>query len=238
MKKIYGNRKHEHPIHRIYFILSIVFIVRTSKKHIRDLLQKIRIIRNNNNTEQFFYVEPQSHSPLHSTDTLAKCTYKRINPEFVELNSTSPNILALQGFKVSQSSDSTLNDAIKVSFSIPYHRNLLRINVFTDSFQSFRLDYTKDSKDLLLPVNTESFSFYIEPEYLIPHTPDGHFYGAVGYDSFQEFEIEKNKNHITIEIPALDDSFFERYFVEGEYAKVSGNTITWKGEVFRKKWEL
>ena len=183
----------------------------------------------------FFYVEPQSHSPLHSTDTLAKCTYKWIGPEFVELNSTLPNILALQGFKVSQSSDSTLNDAIKVSFSIPYHRNLLRINVFTDSFQSFRLDYTKDSKDLLLPVNTESFSFYIEPEYLIPHTPDGHFYGAVGYDSFQEFEIEKNKNHITIEIPALDDSFFERDFVEGEYAKVSGNTITWKGMVFRKR---
>ena len=37
------------------------------------------------------------------------------------------------------------------------------------------------------------------------------------------------------EIPALDDSFFERYFVEGEYAKVSGNTITWKGMVFRKR---
>ena len=104
----------------IRFIVSILFcllflscgqVKNISGTYYRKSGSSVIIITQNS----LFYVEPQSHSPLHSTDTLAKCTYKWIGPEFVELNSTLPNILALQGFKVSQSSDSTLNDAIKVS---------------------------------------------------------------------------------------------------------------------------
>ena len=87
----------------------------------------------------------------------------------------------------------------------------------------------------MLPNNVESITFYIVPEHMIPHTSDGLFYGIVGFDLFQEYQMEKNINHISIEIPAMDDSFFEKYYVKGDYAKISKGTITWKGEVFIKK---
>ena len=150
----------------------------------------------------------------------------------IELNSTPPNVFGLKGLKVVQFSDSTINDSIKVSFLIPYQRGNLKINVHTNTFKTFDLIYSKSSRELMLPNNVKSITFYIVPEHIIPHTSDGLFYGIVGFDPFQEYQIEKNINHISIEIPAIDDSFFEKYYVKGDYAKISKDTITWKGEVF------
>lgn len=191
---------------------------------------KIEIIGNELN-----YIIPQIHSPVWSNDTLAKCTFKWIDVDFIELNSTSPNILALKGLKVAQFSDSTINDSIKVSFLIPYQRSNLKISVYTNTFKTFDFIYSKSSSELMLPNNIESITFYIVPEHMIPHTSDGLFYGIIGFDSFQEYKIKKNINHISIEIPAIDDSFFEKYYVKGDYIKISKDIITWKGEVFMKE---
>lgn len=191
---------------------------------------KIEIIGNELN-----YIIPQIHSPVWSNDTLAKCTFKWVDVNFIELNSTPPNILALKGLKVVQFSDSTINDSIKVSFLILHQRSNLKISVYTNTFKTFDFIYSKSSRELMLPNNVESITFYIVPEHMIPHTSDGLFYGIVGFDSFQEYKIEKNINHISMEIPAIDDSFFEKYYVKGDYAKISKDTITWKGEVFMKK---
>lgn len=192
---------------------------------------KIEIIGNDLN-----YIIPQIQPPVvWGNDTLAKCTFKWVDTNLIELNSTSPNILVLKGLKVVQFSDSTINDSIKVSFLIPHQRWNLKISVYTNNFKEFNFIYSKNSRDLMLPNNVESITFSIEPERIMPHTSDGQFYGIVAFSSFQEYQIEKNTNHISIEIPAIDDSFFERYCVTGDYAKISENTITWKGEVFKKK---
>lgn len=185
--------------------------------------------------DNFYLIVPQSHLPIWSNDTLAKCTFKWIDRNFIELNSTLPDIIAFKELNVVQSSDSTVSDSIKVSFSIPYQRWKLKITVHTDTFKDFNLTYTKNNRTLMLPDNTKTIAFSIVPEHIIPHTPDGLFYGIVEFDSFQEFQIEKNANHIVIEIPSIDDSFFERYYIKGEYARVSKNSITWKGEVFVKE---
>ncbi len=89
----------------------------------------------------------------------------------------------------------------------------------------------------MLPNNIETMTFYIVPDYVFPHSYDGLFYGIVGFDPFREIQIEKNVNHISIEIPAINDAFFERYYLKGDYAKVSNDTITWKGDVFVKEKE-
>ena len=191
---------------------------------------KIEIIGNHLN-----YIIPQVHSPVWSNDTLAKCTFKWVDANFIELNSTPPNILALEELKVSQFSDSTVNDSLKVSFLIPYQRSNLKISIYTNMFKRFGFIYSKSNRELMLPNNVESIAFYIVPERMMSHTSDGLFYGVVGFGSYQEHKIEKNINHVSIEIPAIDDSFFERYYVKGDYAKISNDTITWKGEVFLKK---
>jgi hypothetical protein len=46
--------------------------------------------------------------------------------------------------------------------------------------------------------------------------------------------LESNINYIEISIPSLTNSFFEKYYVKGEYARIVGNTIIWKGRTFIK----
>lgn len=184
---------------------------------------------------RFYFIIPQNHCPIYANDTLAECTIKWIDNQFIELNSTPSYIIAQKGLKIVQSLDSTVRDSIKISFSIPYQRHNLDVSVFTNAFKTFDLNYSKNNRELMLPVNTKTITFSISPGvYLTTHSVDGAYYGALYYSSI-EYTIEKNVNHIEIEIPAIDDSFFEKYYVKGDYAKVSKDTITWKGEDFVKK---
>jgi len=181
------------------------------------------------------YIELHVYTPVWYNDTLAKCTFKWIDDNFIELNSIQPYIIVQQGLKVVQSFDLTNKDSIVISFLIPFQRNNLDISVFTNALKSFDLNYSKDNRELMLPNDTKSMTFTISPGiYLTPHSPDGLYYGVLYYSS-AEYVIEKNVNHISIEVPAVDDTFFEKYYVKGDYTKVSKDTIIWKGEVFVKK---
>jgi len=180
------------------------------------------------------YIEPHFSTPVRSNDTLVKCTFEWVDANFIKINSTPPDIIALKGLNVIQHSDSTVIDSIKMSFSIPYQRWNLKIQIHTDTFKTFDLVYSQGSRDVMLPNNVRSITFYIAPEHIIPHTADGLFYGVIGFNPFQEFEIKENTNKVLIEIPALDDSFFERYYIKDDYARVSNDSIMWKGEVFVK----
>lgn len=140
----------------------------------------------------FYFIVSQSHSPIYANDTLAKCTFEWVDANFIELNSILPDISTY----VVQSSDTTINDSIKVSFLIPYQRSKLKIEVHTNIYSTYYLVYSNNNKELMLPNNVESISFFIVPEQIIPHTYDGLFYGIVGYDSFQDYKIEKYNNHI------------------------------------------
>ena len=184
---------------------------------------------------ELFYIVPNVYTPVWHNDTLAKCLFKWIDANFIEINTTSPTIYGRNGIKVVQSFDPTIADSIKVSFIIPYQRSNLKIQLYTNAFKTIEFKYSKSRRELMIPNNVESISYYISPEQLIPHTSDGLFYGVVGFDSYQEYRIEKNINHISIEIPAIDDSFFEQYFIKGEYARIKKGAIIWKGEIFKKK---
>lgn len=191
---------------------------------------RIEIIGN-----ELFYIVPHISTPVWHNDTLAKCCFTWVDANYIEINTISPTIYGHQGIKVFESFDLNINDSIKVSFQIPHQKSNLKIQVYTNTFKSFDFIYSKSRKELMIPNYVESISFYISPEHIIPHTSDGFFYGVVGFDSFQEYKIEKNKNHISIEIPAIDDSFFERYFIKGDYARIKKGSIIWKGEKFQKK---
>ena len=82
--------------------------------------------------------------------------------------------------------------------------------------------------------DTKSISFYISPDFIKAHTTDGIFYGIVGLDSMQEYQIQKNINFIKIEIPDITNSFFETYYIRGDYARMTKDGIIWKGIIYRK----
>jgi hypothetical protein len=189
--------------------------------------------------DKFYFIVEQGYSIFWSNDTLAEATFKWIDDNFIELNSIPPYILVKKDFKMIQSFDSTINDSVKLSFSIPYQIGDLDINVRTDSHKTFRLNYSEynGNRELMLPHDTRTIHFTIYPqEYRPSHSFEGLYYGTLYYaPRVENYLIEKNINHISIEIPAIDDSFFERYYIKGEYARISGDTITWKGEVFIKE---
>jgi hypothetical protein len=187
--------------------------------------------------DRFYLIIPQSQFGhiLWFTDTLAIGTFEWVDDNLIEINSTPPhNIVRQKGLNVVQSWDSTVTDNIKVLFSIPYRRSL-EISVIADDFKAFELTYSKNNRDVMLPNNTEMITFSIVPKHVRSHTNDGLFYGIVEFNSFQEIQIRENVNHILIEIPAMNDSFFERYYIKGDYARISDDTIIWKGEVFRRE---
>lgn len=167
----------------------------------------------------------------------AECTYKRINNNFIEVNSTPPYILVKKGMIVEQFMDSLITDSIKLSFSIPNYKGELDISIsgmVTNRFKKFDLNYSEKNKTLIIPGNIESITIVIlNPIY--DGELDGSYYGFRYCSLISEYEIKKSVNKIEIKIPAIDCSFFGKYYVKGDYAKVSKDSITWKGDVFIKK---
>jgi hypothetical protein len=190
--------------------------------------------------DQFYFIFPQDDNSLfYLNDTLAMCTFNWVDDDFIELNSIPPYKIAQKDLKVTQSLDSTIKDSVKIHFSIPYQVSDLNIKILTkgNGMKIFNLDYSIKNNELMLPSNINSLFFMISPkEYTSSHGGSGLYYGTLYYaPPVEHYIIEKNINRIDIEIPAIKDDFFEKYYVKGEYAKVSKDTITWKGDVFVKK---
>ncbi|SHF03278.1 hypothetical protein [Dysgonomonas macrotermitis] len=188
--------------------------------------------------DKFYLIIPSNHNPVWYNDTLAECTYNKVATNFIELNSIPLNIIALQKTKIIQSIDPQIEDSIRISFSIPYNNGNLIIEIYTNENKIFNLNYKANShSDLMLPNTTRTIMFTIAPEKsVLSHTPDGLFYGALFYSSI-EYSIEKNINCIDINIPTIDNSFFEKYYIKGDYARIVNDSIIWKGEIYKKSSE-
>lgn len=187
--------------------------------------------------DRFYFIIPQIHSPVYYNDTLAKCSFEWIDDKFICLNSDP--VYPLKGLSINQFSDNSQADSIKVTFDIPIQRNL-EINVYYNTHKSYfrnkHVDfiYSKHNKHCMLPAGIHSIGITISPKSGISHTPLGQYYGLVSV-FVDELVIEEGKNHVTIQIPSLDDSFFEQYYISGDFAMVIGNMIVWKGEKYFKK---
>lgn len=184
--------------------------------------------------DSFKLIMPNAARNGYYSDIIAEGDLKYIDKSFVELNSISPFYIIGKNIEIKQFRDPTVvKDSLKLTFSFLYSRPL-NVYVFTDDFKTYELEYSKHRKDIMLPINTNTITFSVSPRNFIPNTPDGLHCGILAYSSV-EYEIEKGINHIMITISAIDDSFFEKYYIKGEYAKISKDSITWKGDVFVKK---
>lgn len=211
-------------------ILSVFAQKNISGSYLNTADMEIKIENN-----KFYFIINQNHHLMYDNDTLAECSIKWVGDQFIELNSQPPYALVQKGLKMMQTLDSTVKDSLKISFSIPYQSSDLNISVFVNALKTFNLKYSKDNKELMLPSDTKTIRFSISPEIYIPsHVGNGSYYGVLRYTS-PEYVVDKNINSIDIDIPAINGSFFERYYLKGEYAKVLKDSIIWKGEVFVKK---
>jgi hypothetical protein len=181
----------------------------------------------------FIYTIPQVHSPVYSNDTLARCTYNRIDDQFIEINTVDDYASILKTLRFTQSKTDKSNDSILVKFIMPYNKSKLKIEIHADYEVLYKLEYSQKNQGISIPKNTNKIVLYIRPEYFLESGFDGQYYGRVCFNSI-EYEVGSNINKIDIEIPAIDDSFFEKYYLKGEYVRVSRDKIEWKGVVFTR----
>jgi hypothetical protein len=185
----------------------------------------------------FYYMghnSPEIGFIIYYNDTLAKCTYNWINDQFIELNSIDDYTSILKSMRFTQSIIDKSNDSILIKFIVPYNRRgKLQIEIYADYKGPYKLEYSQKNQEINIPSNVKEIMFSISPEYLLESGFEGQCYGRIRFNSIEYF-IEKNINYIEIEIPTIDNSFFEKYYIKGEYARITQGKIEWKGEVFRK----
>jgi len=184
--------------------------------------------------DSFKLIVRQSTPLMRSSEVWAEGLFTRVNKSFLEFNSyETPAIKVARSMKITQRNVESKNDSIKLKILIPYNMTDLRIEIYTEDINLHEFIYSESNNEMLIP-QTKNLSFYITPLHLIPHTADGSFYGIIGFDPLCEFEIKENMNYIEFDLPAINNSFFEQYYIEKDYVRIIGNEIIWKGEVFKK----
>ncbi len=176
-----------------------------------------------------YYIEHNNHNPLWYNDTLAVCKIEKIQDHFFEINSANPYDILFQDMKVKSLYASEEKDSITIEFIYPYDWNDLIHIIYIDT-----KEYRYNKKNIRIPISAKRFSFSFAPTTRLPiHTVKGQSYGIVRLLPIP-FDIEPNTNRIEISIPALDNHFFERYYVKGEYVFYNDKIIKWKGRTFKK----
>ncbi|MFV0536196.1 MAG: hypothetical protein ACK5M3_02365 [Dysgonomonas sp.] len=183
--------------------------------------------------DSFKLIVREASPVTRSSEVWAEGVISQINESLIELNTiNTPWERVQKDIKIIQRRENKEND-IYLKFTIPYNKTDLRIYLYTDKFGKSEFVYSKTNTGIKIP-RTEKISFYIVPEYLLPHN-NGRFYGIIGYDSIMEYPIENGTNYIEFNIPTIDDSFFEKYYIEGDYARTINDSIIWKGSIYKKQ---
>lgn len=192
----------------------------------------------------FYYIYPMSFTSPYYTDTLAKCSINYISQDLVELNSVDhPFFDVFRDCKITQSYDSTLKDERVIRFQLPRYKRKLGLEISVKLEEEvtktmfpkyYHFIYSDTINSIKLPQKGDKFEFIITQEGgPTPHTVGGTFYGLL-YVCSPYYTISPSCNSITIEMPSLTDYFFERYYVKGEYARIKGSSIIWKGITYQK----
>lgn len=183
----------------------------------------------------FYYIKfVERNKTIEESDTLAKATWEWVDKNFIKIKSKSPHQVALSSMKVTQYKDNTFYDSIKVIFQMPYQSSLL-INLCDNNYRWNKFVYLGKKNSIKLPVDTKELIFDIHPESPIEQAY-GKFYGVVTFSNlFDEIKIENGMNLINIDIPAIDDSYFERYYIVDEFVRVKNDCIYWHGDIFKKR---
>ena len=225
------------------FILILFWLFSLCAYNQKDFTGTYYDIRDNGynvsiTSNRFYYIEPNAGW---CNDTLAECTWKRKNEQFIEIRS-SPDYfnLPFENMNVAVSIDSCISpDSIKMVFSIPYTKSNLNIRisgVYDERGLYKRNIYSGSRCEFMLPKPNGRISYIgIEAiKDMREHDSDGKFYGFFDfpvYFSYNESWI--GANYYEINIP-LDNSYFEKYYIRKEFVRVHNDTLTWKGRTFVK----
>jgi|GEM_PF-5120644 len=155
-----------------------------------------------------------------------------INDSFIKLRSFKDSS-AYKNTTIEESYDDRIKDSIKIRFVFPF-KGKFRINVLTNlPYKSTENNWITIPRqeyaigDLYFDIYNLSLKYngYFNGEYL----------GRIVFCYFPGYKFNnKNTNSLLITIPNLTNSYYARYFIDGEYVKVENDKIIWRNREYKK----
>ena len=169
----------------------------------------------------------------------AEATYSWVDDEFIELHSRPP----MNSMRIIQSRNVSYDNSISVVVTMPEIRNR-KLNVKLSYLRNNEWDtitsvYSRrEPSTFIIPNDVRKINLFLEPQQqdagIIDFESGTGLYSSVLYYKTHDIELIDSVNKIQIEILDVGDPYFGKYYPDGEYVQVSGNTILWRGRIFTK----
>jgi hypothetical protein len=168
---------------------------------------------------------------LDKGDSLASSgSVEYIKDGFIKLKSDIDSSI-YKNTTVEELYDANIKDSVKIKFFFPF-KGKYRIDA------AIGFPYISTENDCItIPKSKytlDTFNFNIYNLNIKYNGYNGEYFGRiVFYMSLYQFK-NKNTNILHIAIPNLTNSYFARYLINGEYAKIEKNKIIWRNREYKK----
>ena len=180
--------------------------------------------------------------------------YSWADREFIKLRNKQPVKIVKHHTKIVKTYSKTPNDSVSVQFNIPNkgkYKFSISVSCFFGYYEShipslpfsdignYDFIYTNGSESnrVNIPRKTINADIYVYIENKKPMSVDSLIgnYNGFGAYNIKPIRIGKKLSSIDIELRGLDE-FFGRQYVNGDYVRVVGDRLYWRGRVFEKSY--
>jgi len=145
-----------------------------------------------------------------------------------DLNQTNNDISVYEYYD-----PNTYKDSLKIKFVFPYNGRF-RINA---NIRGYR-ENTSENDSIIIKRNIGTFEGLVFSIYnldLVSNGDFGDYFGRIAYTCKPSFRSSNKKiNSLVITIPDLTNSYFARYFINGEIVKINNKTLIWRYRRYEK----
>ena len=208
---------------------------------------------------RFRFIKQQVDTPQYAEEYLyAEADYEWIDDEFIEFRSDKPVNVVDSLLEIKEKGNATTvrnkcKKKIKVIIPDAYRRGL-NVTVFYNGVKlrhvaGLHFYYSQTDKwrkgdtkqvsncqaEFFVPAKTTKIYLKIEPDNISHDLID--WDSVIQYNSYIFYKtpiISLYNDYVEITVNGIDDSYFGRYYINGEYAKVTGDKIFWRGHIFEK----
>ena len=170
---------------------------------------------------------------LDKNDSIASYgSVKYTQDGFIKLRSDRDSSI-YKNTTIEESYDASIKDSIKIRFIFPFNGKF-RIYVSSGSYPYMSAEKNcltiPRNKYVLAPLIFEIYNLSLKYNDVY-----GEYFGRIAFCNFPWYEFKNNNtNSLVISIPNLTNSYYARYFIDGEYLKVDDNKIIWRNREYKK----
>ncbi|MBR2135673.1 MAG: hypothetical protein IJ855_05585 [Bacteroidales bacterium] len=230
----------------VVFISSYCSVVQNNKiygTYIKDELDTI-------------ILESNTFTLLYGPDTAAICHFSKVDNNYIEISSYSPEDRAAKGATIERVCGDVIDDIIKIEFDIPNYLLLLGkpalyIWITFDKSEipfydnNLKLDYSIDNRTIIIPRHTITrfsnnthnkcyISISLPEQFDNNHDIYGTSYGIKRIFWFLELDLEGHDDSFIVNLPSIGYDFFSRFNIKGDYVQFKNNKLKWRGEYWIK----